>query len=320
MLAFVDMGLGKTLQTICILASVTHDRAEKYAKTQDPEFMHMPSLVICPTTLTHHWAAEIEQYAPSLRVQALTGDKTWRNHLLAKKRSNTDVFVISYENARNDVSDLAPVQWTYCILDEGHVIKNPKTKLAQAVKRMKANHRLILSGTPVQNHVLELWNLFDFLMPGFLGTERAFNERFSKPIKASRDSKTSSKEQAAANLALESLHRQVLPFVMRRLKEDVLDDLPPKIIQDYYCDLSPLQQSLYERSAQDEADDEGEGEAQSPHVFQTLQYMRKLVNHPLLVLQPGSSEHQELVRDVKSEADVKNLHNIEHAPKLAALR
>lgn len=308
-----DMGLGKTLQTICILASVMHDRKRQYESSQSPEFAHRPSLVICPPTLVSHWAAEIEQYAPSLRVQQLIGNLSKNERASKVRRSKAvDVFVTSYELLRNDINELASVNWTYCILDEGHIIKNPKTRMAQAVKRISAAHRLILSGTPVQNHVLELWSLFDFLMPGFLGTEKAFNERFSKPIKASRDAKTSSKEQAAGTLALESLHKQVLPFVLRRLKEDVLDDLPPKIIQDYYCDLSTLQKALYEQQTTDT-------DETSPHVFQTLQYMRKLVNHPLLVMDAKNEEHQAVTRQLKLK-DAKDLHDIQHAPKLEALQ
>ncbi len=148
--------------------------------------------------------------------------------------------------------------------------QNSKSRTTQAVKLVQASHRLILSGTPIQNNVLELWSLFDFLMPGFLGNERQFTQQYSasarprspipdrhgathwrcvfcragKPIQASREAKASSAENEAGTLALEALHRQVLPFLLRRVKEDVLGDLPPKVIQDYYCDLSPLQTTL----------------------------------------------------------------------------
>lgn len=105
-----------------------------------------------------------------------------------------DVVITSYEVVRNDIGSLEDINWLYCILDEGHIIKNAKTKLTKAVKAIQAQHRLILSGTPIQNNVLELWSLFDFLMPGFLGTETSFNERFSKPILSGRDGKAKTSE------------------------------------------------------------------------------------------------------------------------------
>lgn len=117
--------------------------------------------------------------------------------------------------------------------------------------------------------VLELWSLFDFLMPGFLGTEKQFNAKFSRPIIASRDPKCSAKDAEAGALAMESLHRQVLPFVLRRMKDDVLKDLPPKITQDFYCDLSTLQVKLYEDFAKRQTlEGAQDTDVRKPHVFQ----------------------------------------------------
>ncbi|KAK4703463.1 TATA-binding protein-associated factor, partial [Phenoliferia sp. Uapishka_3] len=323
-----DMGLGKTLQSICILASKHHERAERHAATGSPDSVHLPSLIVCPPTLTGHWKHEIQTYASKLRPLIYTGAKAERERLVADI-SNYDAVIISYDILRNDIDALGALDWHYCILDEGHIIKNGKTKLTKAVKTLRAVHRLILSGTPIQNNVLELWSLFDFLMPGFLGSEKAFNDRFGKPIAASRDAKSSSKEQEAGALALEALHKQVLPFLLRRLKEDVLDDLPPKIIQDYYCELSPLQKQLYDdfstsqgkqlvdgELASGGGDDTGAGKPQ--HVFQALQYLRKLVNHPALVIKPDVPQHQAIV--AKLEQAGGSIRDVAHAPKLQALR
>lgn len=108
-----------------------------------------------------------------------------------------NLFIVSYDIVRNDIDFFSNIKFNYCVLDECHIIKNGKTKVNQAIKQLKANHRLVLSGTPIQNNVLELWSLFDFLMPGFLGTEKQFAAKYSKPILASRDAKCSSKEQEA---------------------------------------------------------------------------------------------------------------------------
>jgi len=196
-----DMGLGKTLQTICILASQTYDRSVQHEKTKSPDSVHLPSLVICPPTLTGHWVHEIQTYTSTLRPALYGGDKATRARTLAS-RNKIDVLVMSYDVARNDIANIQKCQFNYCVLDEGHIIKNGKTKLAQALKLIQANHRLILSGTPIQNNLLELWSLFDFLMPGFLGTEKSFNEKYSKPVQASREAKSSGKEQAAGGRKL----------------------------------------------------------------------------------------------------------------------
>ncbi|MGH0142791.1 UNVERIFIED_CONTAM: hypothetical protein FKN15_077056 [Acipenser sinensis] len=329
-----DMGLGKTLQSICILAGDYYLRAQEYTKSKAANCSPLPSLVVCPPTLTGHWVDEVGKFCSREYLNPLhyTGPPTERARLQHQVKKH-NLVVASYDVVRNDIDFFRNIQFNYCILDEGHVIKNGKTKLSKAVKQLAANYRIILSGTPIQNNVLELWSLFDYLMPGFLGTERQFAARYGKPILASRDARSSSREQEAGVLAMEALHRQVLPFLLRRMKEDVLQDLPPKIIQDYYCNLSPLQIQLYEDFAKSRAkvdlDDtlspatapqENEQPKLKPagHVFQALQYLRKLCNHPALVLLPQHPEHKRITEQLAAQRTT--LRDIQHAPKLSALK
>lgn len=328
-----DMGLGKTLQSICILASKHFERSKLIGKKP------LPSLIVCPPTLTGHWYHEIQQYSNNLRPLLYAGHPTERSRLQLQFASY-DCVVLSYDTLRNDISALSQQDWFYCILDEGHIIKSAKTKTTKAVKMIRASHRLLLSGTPIQNNVLELWSLFDFLMPGFLGSEKSFMDRYGRPILASRDAKVSAREHERASLALEALHKQVLPFLLRRMKEDVLDDLPPKIIQDISCELGEVQKQLYEEfireqstedlesALQDEetaGEEGGEGGAaaaaageKKQHVFQTLQYLRKLVCHPLLVFDASKPKHKEIEAAlVKKGGKLRDIHN---APKLLALK
>lgn len=317
-----DMGLGKTLQTLCIVASDHHIRAEEFEKTGAPDQRRLPSIIICPPTLTGHWKQEIRTYAPFLTAVAYAGPPPERSKV-RDQLATADIVITSYEIARNDVEILLPINWNYCVLDEGHLIKNPKAKVTQAVKRLMSNHRLILSGTPIQNNVLELWSLFDFLMPGFLGTEKVFQDRFAKPIAASRFAKSSSKEQEAGALAIESLHKQVLPFLLRRLKEEVLNDLPPKILQNYYCDLSDLQKRLFDDFTKKESK-ALQSMAGSPdkeakqHIFQALQYMRKLCNSPAMVMKEDHKQYS-AIQDMLAKQG-SNIKDPKHAPKLTALR
>ena len=175
-----DMGLGKTLQSITLLSCKHFERDERWRATQAPDAKPIPSLIVCPPTLTGHWVHEIQQYSPNLRPLLYAGHPAERARLQAQIASY-DAVIMSYDVVRNDIAALAPLAWYYCILDEGHVICSAKTKTTKAVKQIRAQHRLILSGTPIQNNALELWSLFDFLMPGFLGTDHAFYERFAKP-------------------------------------------------------------------------------------------------------------------------------------------
>lgn len=317
-----DMGLGKTLQTICIVASDHHQRAEEYAKTQNVDARKLPSLIVCPPTLSGHWQQEIKTYAPFLSVTAYVGPPVERK-AIKDRLGQTDIVITSYDVCRNDSEVLDKHNWNYVVLDEGHLIKNPKAKITQAVKRLASNHRLILTGTPIQNNVLELWSLFDFLMPGFLGAEKVFLDRFAKPIAASRYSKASSKEQEAGALAIEALHKQVLPFLLRRLKEEVLNDLPPKILQNYYCDLSDLQKKLFEdftkkQGKKIQAEAGREDKEAKQHIFQALQYMRKLCNSPAMVMKPGNTLYDDTQKILSKQGT--SIEDPQHAPKLTALR
>ncbi|KDR13008.1 TATA-binding protein-associated factor 172 [Zootermopsis nevadensis] len=324
-----DMGLGKTLQSICILAGDHYYRRQQYEKTRSPDCAPLPSIVICPPTLTGHWMYEVEKFLSRDYLNPLQyiGPPAERDKLRSKVKFH-NLVVASYDIVRKDIDFFSSIKWNYCILDEGHVIKNGKTKSSKAIKQLVANHRLILSGTPIQNNVLELWSLFDFLMPGFLGTEKQFTARYSKPILASRDPKSSAKEQEAGALAMEALHRQALPFLLRRMKEDVLQDLPPKITQDYYCELSPLQEQLYEdfarshahQSLQDSLAHGGQaGTIQgSTHIFQALRYLQNVCNHPKLVLSPRHPEYEKILTQLKQQNST--MADIHHAAKLPALK
>jgi TATA-binding protein-associated factor len=297
-------------------------RAEEFAKSQAPDARKLPTLIVCPPSLSGHWQQEVKQYAPFLNCIAYVGPPSERARL-QPMLSEADVVVTSYDVCRNDNDLLNAINWNYCVLDEGHLIKNPKAKITLSVKKLMSNHRLILSGTPIQNNVLELWSLFDFLMPGFLGTEKVFLDRFAKPIAASRFSKSSSKEQEAGALAIEALHKQVLPFLLRRLKEEVLNDLPPKIIQNYYCDPSDLQKKLFEdfsKKEQKELQDKvGSTErSDKEHIFQALQYMRRLCNSPALVVKEGHKQYNEVQSYLSAKRS--NIRDVSHAPKLSALR
>lgn len=314
-----DMGLGKTLMTLCM---ITGDYM-----INSKQGRRLPSIVVCPSTIVAHWFQEAErffghalkhivQYAGLPKARARI-----RGRVNFKK---TSLIITSYDILSNDLQYFEPLRWNYLVLDEGHVIKNSKTKVARAVRSISSDHRLILTGTPIQNSVLELWSMFDFLMPGFLGTEKSFKETYAKPIMASRDGKCSEAEQERGMVATEALHRQVLPFVLRRLKDDVLSELPPKIMQDYYCYMTPLQLRLYEDFASDFASGNGvqssesaDKKSRTSHIFQALSYMRRLCSHPKLVLTPQHPEYAAVRKSLRDKG--KSIDDIESSAKLVGL-
>jgi TATA-binding protein-associated factor len=284
------MGLGKTIQTLIIVVDTILKRRK------DPAGSHclLPSLILCPPTLVAHWANEISVYfdaALGLQVMQYSGNLAHRAQLRDSTDFTDHIIVSSYETVRSDISWFQEQQFLYLALDEGHVIKG-QGKTANAIRCLVARHRLILSGTPIQNNVKELWNLFDFLMPGFLGTSADFSRRYHKPIESMQGAASDSQEFIDGERALKALHRCVLPFMLRRLKRDVLKDLPDKIIMDRFCGMSPLQRFLYskhEKALSNISSDAADpGEVQ--HVFKSIMYTRKLCTHPRLVQDEKSSD------------------------------
>lgn len=214
-----DMGLGKTLQALAVVQK---------AKEEDGP---MPTLVICPTTVVFNWESEIQKFAPTLSCMKLAGVERKQ---MFKEIPNHDVVITSYALVRRDIAKLKEYNFRYIILDESQNIKNAMSQTAQAVKKLQASHKLALSGTPIENKLEELWSVFDFLMPGFLFSVADFNSRYVNPIMERQD-KTVEKR----------LKLQIYPFILRRMKRDVAKDLPDKVENIAYCELTDEQRDFY---------------------------------------------------------------------------
>lgn len=214
-----DMGLGKTLQALTVL--------QKAKEVDGPA----PTLVICPTTVVFNWESEIQKFAPELSCLKLSGAD---RKSLFKEIPNYDVVITSYALIRRDIKHFKDINFRYIILDESQNIKNAMSQTAQAVKQLQASHKLALSGTPIENKLEELWSVFDFLMPGFLLTMAEFNSRYVNPIMERQD-KTVEKR----------LKLQIYPFILRRMKRDVAKDLPDKVENIAYCELTDEQKDFY---------------------------------------------------------------------------
>ncbi|MBI3880772.1 MAG: SNF2 helicase associated domain-containing protein [Verrucomicrobia bacterium] len=229
-----EMGLGKTVQVLALIAAGSSRRKEALTSSAGNSQSLLTSaatLVICPTSLVHNWAAEAAKFTPQLRVLALHGPR--RAELFAQIPTS-DLVVTSYALARRDFEQYRDVEFDTVVLDEAQHIKNRATQNAQAVKAIRSRHRLVLTGTPMENSVLDLWSMFDFLMPGYLGAAKDFRERYEVPIAKLRDAATQDR-----------LARRVRPFLLRRLKRDVAPELPEKIEQVSYCELSEEQRAIY---------------------------------------------------------------------------
>jgi SNF2 family DNA or RNA helicase len=212
-----DMGLGKTVQTLALLDSV---RGESGGR---------PSLVVAPRSLLFNWAAEARRFAPHIRVREHHGSDRTRN---IGAVSDCDVLLTTYATMRLDIAELSQVDFEYVVLDEAQAIKNATSQAAKASRLLRGRHRLALSGTPIENHLGEVWSLFEFLNPGLLGSARAFTRSFA--------AKNAPPERR------EALARALRPLILRRTKEQVAPELPERIEQTLYCELEGKQKTQYD--------------------------------------------------------------------------
>jgi superfamily II DNA or RNA helicase len=237
-----EMGLGKTLQTLAFLrlCRSRHDEAQNKISAETGKNQSLvtsaatkPHLIVCPTSLVFNWMAEVKKFTPALKILALHGPD---RHARFGEIAACDIVVTSYALIRRDAERYRELEFDTVVLDEAQHIKNRQTQNAQAVKAVKAQHRIVLTGTPLENSVLDLWSIFDFLMPGYLGTAKDFRERYELPI---------AKEKNVE--AQKRLARRLRPFMLRRLKREVASDLPAKLEQVSFCELTPDQRNVYQQ-------------------------------------------------------------------------
>ena len=240
-----DMGLGKTLQVIALLTAFYQEKTEQKAAGNEGSGseLPLPSLIVCPASLVYNWGQEFARFSPEIRVLLIAGTAKERQEQLEEQMrmeasEGAQVIITSYDLLKRDRAAYLGRTFEYEIIDEAQVIKNAKTQGAKAVKEISANVRFALTGTPVENRLSELWSIFDFLMPGFLYGYRKFRERYELPIVKNQDPE-----------ALTALRRMTGPFVLRRLKKDVLRELPGKEERIVYSAASGRQQKLYTASA-----------------------------------------------------------------------
>ncbi|HEY8239843.1 MAG TPA: SNF2-related protein, partial [Kiritimatiellia bacterium] len=218
-----EMGLGKTVQTLTWIQ----------LKRARPEAAGKPCLIVCPTSLVENWQEESAKFTPALRAVAITGSD---RHARWGEVPGSDLIVTSYALLRRDIEQYATIDFAAVVLDEAQHIKNRSTQNAIAAKRLRASHRLVLTGTPIENSVSDLWSIMDFLMPGYLGSHESFKTSYEQPIMRGEE---------GSERAQVKLRRKLHPFLLRRLKQDVARDLPPKIEKLSMCPLSPDQQIVY---------------------------------------------------------------------------
>jgi SNF2 family DNA or RNA helicase len=260
-----DMGLGKTLETLTMIVRLKEEMGKLPA----------PILLICPTSVVTNWELERQKFTPGLRTLVHQGAARRRDDDFLEAAQAVDMVLTSYALARRDAAALKQINWFGIVLDEAQNIKNANTKQAQVIRKLPADFRLALTGTPVENRLSELWSIMQFLNPGFLGGQKQFRQEFTLPI-----------EKYGDEAAAQKLRKMTRPFLLRRVKTDptVIQDLPDKQEMKVYCHLSEEQATLYEAVVRDalaaiEEQEEG-GMARKGLVLSMLMQLKQVCNHP----------------------------------------
>ena len=265
-----DMGLGKTVQTLAALQSAQEQGNKR------------PNLLVCPTSVINNWQRETAKFTPDLKVLVHHGTQRRQGERFQEQAAAHQVVITSYGTMNRDRELLASVPWQTLILDEAQNIKNPASQQAQAARHIPADQRIALTGTPVENHVGDLWSIMQFLNPGLLGTQAEFKRNFFHPIQQNHDPEATAKLQRATG-----------PFILRRLKTDrtIIDDLPDKNETKQYCTLTREQATLYEavlREAETRIES-AEGIARRGSILDTLTKLKQACNHPRQLLGDNSA-------------------------------
>lgn len=278
-----DMGLGKTIQVISLILKLKEEKKLK-----------KPALVVCPTTLLGNWERELENFAPTLDAFIYHG-------LNREFSIDHDVILTTYAILRIDLEEFKKYNWDILIIDEAQNIKNSSTSQTQAVKAIKANMKVAMTGTPVENRLSELWSIFDFINKGYLGTITDFSKNYSMPIEKFKETQRAQK-----------LKQAISPFMLRRLKTDktIISDLPEKIVLDEYCYLTKMQAALYERvltQSMAEIHSAGQGINRRGAIFKLITNLKQVCNHPYHYLKHGDMSQG---ASGKTEKLMSILHNI----------
>jgi SNF2 family DNA or RNA helicase len=272
-----DMGLGKTIQIIALLL---HEREQQRS---EPATECLPTLLIAPTSVLGNWQKELEKFAPQINSVIHHGSQraTTAQDFTQSIKSSA-VIITSFTIARKDSKLFNQQRWQRIVVDEAQNIKNPKSAQAKAIYALNAPHRIAMTGTPIENRLMDLWSLFHFLNPGYLGTAAQFKRAYETPVQRDGNQRRS-----------KQLKQLVHPFILRRLKTDksIIDDLPDKVEQKVYCNLTKEQASLYQAVVDDVQNqiEDAEGIQRKGLILSTLMKLKQICNHPAQFLQDGST-------------------------------